>query len=111
MKKNTVKVYRHGDLLLTTTNTKKSNELKKSTDWVVLSWEVTNHHHRMDSNADVLVCEPTQANDYFRGTVKVKEIPAKLTHEEHHTIELPKGEYSAYVQREYQPLDERRVLD
>lgn len=35
----------------------------------------------------------------------------KLTHEEHHTIELPKGNYSAYVQREYQPLDERRVLD
>ena len=32
MKKNTVKVYRQGDLLLTTMNTKKSNELKKSTD-------------------------------------------------------------------------------
>lgn len=37
--------------------------------------------------------------------------PTKITHEEHKTIELPQGIYEAYVQREYDPIEERKVVD
>lgn len=103
-------IIRHWDLILIKNDDAKTDGLVKKDDNCVLDWEVSWHHHRLDSNADVLVCEPTQDNSYFRGVVTVKK-PAKLSHEEHNTIELPAGKYSAYVQREYQPLDERKVMD
>lgn len=106
----TVKVIRHWDLILHKNNNDPKEPLVKKDDNCVLDWEVTGHHHRLDDNADVLVCEPTQANDYYRWVVTVKK-PAKLSHEEHNTIELAPWKYSAYVQREYFPLNERKVLD
>jgi hypothetical protein len=36
---------------------------------------------------------------------------AKLTHEEHSQIEIPKGAYRFYPQREYSPQESRRVMD
>lgn len=35
----------------------------------------------------------------------------KITHEEHDTIILTPGKYETFVQREYDPIQERRVLD
>lgn len=107
-----IKVYRHGDLLLVPTDQPKeaAKELKK--DNCILEWEVTNHHHRASVGATVEICvdEPSQINDYHRGTV-IAPAETKITHEEHDTIELKQGKYDAYVQREYDPIEERRVID
>lgn len=107
-----IKVYRHGDLLLHHTNKPKKARKKVKEGNCILEGEVTNHHHRASAGATVEICvdEPSQANDYHRGTVIA---PAKttITHEEHDTITLRKGKYDAYVQREYDPIFERRVVD
>lgn len=106
-----IKVYRHWDLIITEGNTREDQvELKE--DGCMLEGEVTNHHHRISENNafSVAVLEPTEQTDYYRGTLTITE-PAKVTHEEHDTIELTPWKYDTWVQREYDPLENRRVLD
>jgi hypothetical protein len=109
-----MKVYRHGDLLIVPVNKKRKDKVKKSETNCILEGEVTNHHHRADKNASVsiAVLEPTQTTDYYRGVI---EVPVRkktdITHEEHDTITLDPGKYETFVQREYDPIQERRVID
>lgn len=107
-------VYRHGDLLIVPVHKVKDKATKKSETNSILEWEVTNHHHRADSNATVAIAveEPNQSNDYYRGAILVPtRKTTKITHEEHGTIELTEWQYETYVQREYDPIEERKVLD
>lgn len=109
-----VKVIRHGDLLLVPDGEIPDGNLKNKKDNCVLDWEVTGHHHRVGAGATVQLLdgEQTEENNYFRGVVTVKKWkPVKITHEEHNEIELTTGKYTAYVQREYDLLENRRVVD
>lgn len=108
-----MKVYRHWDLLIVPVKKTRSNKVKKSKTNCILEGEVTNHHHRADSNASVsiAVLEPSEATDYYRGTVISPTAPTKITHEEHDTITLDPGKYETFVQREYDVMENRRVLD
>jgi len=113
MGKKTIKVYRHWDVLLHKTDVLPEWKLNKSKDNVLVSGEVTWHHHRVGAGATVelLEWEQTEDNNYFRGVVTVKRKPVKITHEEHNEIELKPWKYTAYVQREYDLLENRRVVD
>lgn len=109
-----VDVYRHGDLLIVPVEEVRDAKTKLSETNCILEGEVTNHHHRADQNAQVniAVLEPTSETGYYRGYL---DIPTKkktvITHEEHAPIELKEWKYETRVQREYDPIAERRVID
>ena len=107
-----IKVYRHWDLLLHATDEEIKAILQSKEDNCVLDWEVSWHHHRVGAEWTVAVCEPTVDNRYYRGRVSIPEkVKTTITHEEHAPIELEWGQYDAWVQREYSPLNERKVMD
>jgi len=75
---------------------------------VVLAYgEVTGHSHAIaDKTTEFFQC------DDGRKILLVKDPETKLSHEEHGTITIPKGEYEIVQQREYDPeLHSRPVLD
>ena len=91
---------RQGDLLFTQITEFPKTRLVKF--WVegdeatLVSGETTGHSHKLNGDFD-LYRDETQAM-YFE--VKTK---AKVTHEEHKTINLEKGKYALIRQREYTP--------
>lgn len=105
-----MKAYRHGDLLIIPIN-KIPKNLKEKGDGILLEGETTGHIHTL-SNAKVwnAVETPSRDNNYLIGYFKTEE-GALLTHQEHETIELPKGAYQFFAQREYDEQEERRVID
>jgi len=75
---------------------------------VILAYgEVTGHAHAiMDKTTEFFQC------DDGRKILLVKDDETKLSHEEHGTITIPKGEYEIVQQREYDPeLHSVQVLD
>lgn len=75
---------------------------------VVLAYgEVTGHAHAIvDKTAEFFQC------DDGRRILLVKDDETKLSHEEHGTVTIPKGEYEIIQQREYDPeLHSRQVID
>lgn len=73
----------------------------------VLAWgEVTSHSHRIE--------DPKTAIFHTRGQESYFEVvaeSARLVHEEHRPIVLPRGFYRFWHQREYTPGTIRRVVD
>jgi hypothetical protein len=74
---------------------------------VLAEGEITGHHHRIEDAR-------TASLFVHRGELllNVVALEAKLVHEEHGTIELTRGAYRVWRQREYDPgLRTRRVVD
>lgn len=100
--------YRHWDLILIEGKKKDWTSLDKKN--IVLAGN-TGHNHRLNNGRFYKYqSEPSLDNNYFLWNVIIDDIWS-LTHEEHNTIELPKGIYECYCQREYDPIEERRVID
>lgn len=87
--------YRHGDLLLESCESIPEGAKEKG-DGVLLEGEITGHAHRVGVGGKVY----TVAGKTF---LYVGGKVAPLTHEEHKTIEIPKGTYKVIRQREYDP--------
>lgn len=104
-------IYRHGDILIVATD-QIPEGLKIKQDNVLLEGETTGHMHRLNEKAKVwnTLVAPSRDNDYLIGYFQTEE-GALLTHQEHQTIELPKGTYKFYAQREYDEQEERQVID
>ena len=104
-------VLRHGDLLLRSDEDivipKGSKSLK--TD-VVAEGEATGHTHRLVGNAQIL--EFKTENGTVEKFVDAKQ-ESELVHEEHNTIQIPKGVYKVVQEREFDVIDEmaREVYD
>lgn len=79
----------------------------------LVQWEVTGHAHRLDKwEVYYAKADPSGDNSYTVGYFVVPEWEtANLTHEEHKTLEYWPWTYWFGVQREYDPVEERRVLD
>lgn len=106
-----MKVYRHGDLLIVEVNKAPEGEYRKKEDLCLLEGEITGHHHRVDvGTAYIHVPGASPENDYLLGYLDLPK-GGNLTHEEHHTIQLPPGIYKYYQQREYDEQEERAVID
>lgn len=73
---------------------------------ILAAGEVTGHHH-------VIVAEPTVCQAYEKdGKIYLHvKSPVYLMHEEHKSIMLPVGKYVSHIQREYDPIESRRVAD
>lgn len=100
--------YRHGDLLIVPI-AKVKPEGKRKSDTILLEGEASGHHHKL-SGGVVYAEQPTTENGFLLGSFKLDKDEV-LTHEEHKTIELPAGMYKFYSQREYNELDDLRVID
>ena len=89
---------------------------------VLREGEVTGHTHEVvaDNSDAVAVLEPTLQ---FTGGLDdmdsvgnedrmiVADEPVQVVHPEHKPLDLPKGHYLVHVQREYDEIKARRVLD
>ena len=97
--------YRHGDVLISEVKNIPS-EAKALTHTTLAEGEVTGHAHRVEPERSVL---------YEKEGVKFLDVTeefALLSHEEHHTLELPRGYYEIKIQREYDDENEwRKVAD
>ena len=100
--------YRHGDVIIKEITQKYYKELLQENtpknDYVVAYGEATGHHHELQAKtgtAQVLVSGNNQETVAF----SVKQ-DTELSHEEHKTIEIPKGYYQVEFEREYNPLEQ-----
>ncbi|SVC53264.1 uncharacterized protein METZ01_LOCUS306118 [marine metagenome] len=104
-------VLRHGDLLLKSDEDivipKGSKSLK--TD-VLAEGEATGHTHRLVGQAQIL--EHEAADGTVEKFVDAKQ-DSQLVHQEHNTIDIPKGVYRVVQEREFDVIDEmsKQVYD
>lgn len=101
-------IYRHGDIYIFKVKKQKA-EFKQLKRAVLAEGEVTGHAHVVTPDlATVTIAIAEQGADKF---LRVKGGSATLRHEEHHAIKLPAGDYRIFIQREYDPLGNRKVMD
>lgn len=92
---------RQGDILFEKIDIQKGGE-KLETKTVALG-EVTNHSHSFGKKDQVLLYKEIDSNDVPTG-LSVLEETAELTHQEHLSIQFPKGEYRIRRERSYNPF-------
>lgn len=93
---------RQGDVLLIPSTAVEGN---KQDHLVLALGEATGHKHQISNG---------QAELYERdGTLYLRVISefATLSHEEHHALQIPQGDWVVRIQREYEPWGWRRVTD
>ena len=97
-------MWQQGDVVITKVSEVKGNKLKHLT---LARGEATGHHHTITEGEAELY--EHEGNLFLR----VKSEEAQLTHQEHNTIVLPKGDYKIRIVREYSHFDEeaRNVVD
>lgn len=98
--------YRQGDVLIIPVKNIPSNKIVTKKVTLALG-EVTGHHHSIESGAVGYADAETSLAEYF----EVSGDSADLTHQEHDTINLPKGKYRSVIQSEYTPEAIRNVAD
>jgi hypothetical protein len=102
-----MKKFRQGDVVIQPE--KIPTEATRKEGLVLAEGEVTGHAHRIvRGNAELY-------RDFVKGLLWMKVLSeyATLVHEEHEDIELPMGEYSVKIQREWDWFSEevRNVAD
>lgn len=103
--------YRQGDVLLELVEAipGTASKQKRSKRIILALGEATGHHHALELR------DPADWWKQGDGLTEEKFItvncPARLTHQEHATVELPEGTYRVTRQREYSPEEIRNVAD
>lgn len=105
-----MRMYRQGDVLIELVDAvPEAVKQKKSRRIVLASGEATGHHHALEMD------DPAVWWKRGEGLTEEKFVqltrPARVTHQEHATIELPAGTYRVTRQREYSPEAIRNVAD
>ncbi len=98
-------LFRHGDLLVQDAQSVPPNA-RRLHHLVLAEGELTGHSHRI---AEKEAGELHQATDGLYLVVLAEQ--ATLVHQEHGPIELPRGTYRVWRQREYSPREIRTVRD
>lgn len=98
-------LYRHGDLLVESADGIPPGA-RLTQHLVLAEGELTGHSHRI---AEKDRAELYHSPDGMRLVVKAAH--ATLVHQEHGPIELPRGIYRVWRQREYSPREIRIVRD
>ena len=92
-------MFRHGDLLIVPVD--QIDRRNRRNDKILAEGEVTGHHHMISGNA-IVYGNRKDAVQYL----EIVDPSADITHEEHNTISLSKGNYNVIKQREYDPIAE-----
>lgn len=98
-------LYRHGDLLIRQTASLPAGAQRRA-GATLAHGEVTGHRHQMQPAQAVQLWE--RGSELF---LEVMAPSASLVHEEHRTLELPRGVYHVWKQREYRPESYVEVAD
>jgi len=100
------KIFRHGDLLIREIN-KIPSKAKPIDTKTLAEGEVTGHTHKLEGNCQIFEHLTTKFLEIL------EEEEAKLVHEEHKMIKIPKGKYVIINEREYNPWENEtsRVVD
>lgn len=98
---------RQGDVMIRLVKTIPGGKRKKRADGALAYGEVTGHKHAV---ADLRDAEVFEIEDGLFMQVTA-EGGVSIVHEEHGTVELPKGDYQITIQREYTPEAIRNVAD
>jgi len=113
-----MKAYRHGDVVLVEMNhdPRWKSDYKTSTETVLATGEMTGHSHRISPIVEGEELHVSRGTSRAFGRdawfLTIPKGGAKVTHEEHNRIDLPKGDYIAFQQREqWRESSVRRVLD
>ena len=98
-------LWRHGDLLIAAVPSVPERARRRPTA-VLAHGELTGHSHRVaeTETAELWECEGVLY-------VRVVAEEARVVHQEHAPIRLPRGSYRVWQQREYTPAAIRRVYD
>src|SRR5688572_5589782 len=98
-------MYRHGDVILVSVKALPASATRRHSA-VLARGEATGHSHRIadPSGVEVFDCDGV-------GYLSVKAESAQLIHDEHLPIELPRGLYRFWQQREYTPKEIRTIID
>jgi hypothetical protein len=99
--------FRQGDVLFCKVKALPEGNQKKRESGVVALGEATGHSHRVciEQGAEVLeIGEGLFVRVSAEGGVSIE-------HQEHGAIQLPTGDYSVSIQREYAPEEIRNVAD
>lgn len=101
-----MKNYRHGDVIVKQVESIPAEAVEqKSKKLVLAEGEVTGHSHQISAGVAQLFRYEDKV--YLRVTSEI----AALTHEEHHKIELPTGDYEVEIQQDYEPSGWQKVVD
>ena len=122
------KAYRQGELLFVPLSEDEFISLKPDASWKKLSsnvlreGEATGHKHEVLTQTPdaVRVLEPI--SQFIRGLTMMAAIgmedrmlvatkPMEIVHPEHKPLTLPRGSYLVIIQREYDEIRSRRILD
>jgi hypothetical protein len=98
-------MYRHGDVIIVPVSSIPADATRRPSA-VLARGEATGHSHRIADATEVEVFDLDGV-----GYLRVGGDVATLVHDEHHPIELPRGNYRFWQQREYSPKEIRRVVD
>ena len=90
-------MWRQGDVLISAVESIPPLATKRR-DCILAQGELTGHSHRIDQPATAELLEH-KGRLYLR----VLANEAKVVHQEHGPITLPKGSYAVWLQREYSP--------
>jgi hypothetical protein len=107
-------LYRHGDVLISKVVAVPAGaQLVKSTqgDVTLAYGEVTGHSHRIRQTNDAQLWVQDNGQSGSETFLEITNNSATLIHEEHKAIELPRGVYRVWKQREYRPDAYVDVMD
>lgn len=98
-------MWRHGDVMIAAVDALPIEAKIKPTAVLALG-ELTGHSHRIEDASTAEILE-------WRGQmfVRVTASTARVIHQEHKPITLPRGSYHFWFQREYTPQAIRRIVD
>lgn len=98
-------MYRHGDVIIVPGDSIPAQAIQRPAP-ILARGEATGHSHRIEDprTAEVFDFEGV-------GYLRVLADEAKLVHNEHRTITLPRGIFRFWMQREYSPKEIRRIVD
>jgi len=98
--------YRHGDVMLELIDANPEGSNRKLSHATLAFGEITGHSHAIKQISNVSLYD---YGDFLCLDVHADSV--SLVHEEHDTIELPKGKYKVWRQREYSPEEIRIIQD
>ena len=97
-------VWRQGDVFIISADEIPADAVPRRP--VLAEGEVTGHAHRLDSSERAVVMGNNSG--LF---LRVFGDDVTVTHEEHGPVTVPRGDYIVRIQREYHPVEIRRVID
>ncbi len=111
-------IFAQGDLLLErVADVTPSGTIEENLNGVAMvlaEGETTGHHHaiwdRVTMFRDDMLARDIPAGLYI-GHLQVASAYARVTHEEHAPLTLPRGTYRVRRQRELGPMDARAIID